>query len=113
VSDDRHAETTRMLRYDAEKKSAIVAYLLLIFVGLLGVHRFYMGAWVSGLVMLGLTVVGFALSVVIVGYLPLLVVCVWWLVDLFLLAGMVKRHNLDLIDRMDVASGDMGRLPPS
>ena len=40
------------MRYDANKRSAVVAYLLWFFVGYLGAHRFYLNHTVSGVVML-------------------------------------------------------------
>lgn len=46
---DREAD----LRFAPGKLSFNAAWLLLTFLGLLGVHRFYMGKWVTGLVYLG------------------------------------------------------------
>jgi TM2 domain-containing membrane protein YozV len=45
---DREAD----LRFAPGKLSFNAAWLLLTFLGLLGVHRFYMGKWVTGLVYL-------------------------------------------------------------
>ncbi len=45
---DREAD----LRFTPGKLSFNAAWLLLTFLGLLGVHRFYMGKWVTGLVYL-------------------------------------------------------------
>jgi len=72
-----------------ERKSALVAYLLWFFVGMLGAHRFYLGRWVSGLIMLVLFGIGSALSFILVGYLPLAIVGLWWLIDALLIPGMI------------------------
>ena len=37
------AGTELMMRYDANKKSVLLAYLIWFFLGLFGVHRFYLG----------------------------------------------------------------------
>lgn len=41
-----------------ERKSKLVAALLAFFLGLLGIHRFYLGYHLIGVVMLGITIVG-------------------------------------------------------
>ena len=80
--------TTRMMRYDAGKKSVGVAYLLWFFLGALGVHRFYLGSWGVGLLLLACTVFS-----VLTLHLSLLVtgaILVW---DLFTIPGKVHRHT--------------------
>jgi len=50
------------------RKSLIVGYLLWFFLGLLGVHRFYTGRWVTGLIWLftgGLLGVGWLIDAVL------------------------------------------------
>ncbi|MBW0157819.1 TM2 domain-containing protein [Sedimentimonas flavescens] len=79
-----------------EASSPFVAYLLWFFLGMLGAHRFYLGRWGSALLMLILFGIGSALSVILVGYLPLAVVGLWWLIDAFLIPGMIERDNDDL-----------------
>ena len=58
-------------------KSTLVAYLLLLFLGGLGIHRFYLGRPISGIFYL-LTLGGFGIG------------C---LIDLFLVPGMVRQEN--------------------
>lgn len=59
-------------------KSRSTAFLLCYFLGLLGVHRFYLRRWPSGILML-LTLGGLA---------------IWWMVDLILIAaGQLKDGN--------------------
>ena len=85
----------RMMRYDAAKKSAGVAYLLLFVLGGLGVHRFYLGHWFTGLVlllMIPLAFASFGLSLLLSGLILFL--------DLFTIGGMVKKHNEKVIRRL-------------
>lgn len=54
---DRQAD----LRFEAGRTDYNLAWILLVFLGPLGIHRFYMGKWISGIVYLltgGLFLVG-------------------------------------------------------
>ena len=64
-------------RYRAGPYDYTVAWLLLTFVGYLGVHRFYLGKWVTGLIWL--------VSVGLFGF--------GWLYDLWTLNGQVSEAN--------------------
>lgn len=86
-----------MMRYDANKKSALIAYLLWFFVGGLGGHRFYLGRVGSGIVMLIITLLSFLLMIVFIGVFGLAFVGLWLLIDAFLIPGMVTDHNNKLI----------------
>ncbi|MEE2907264.1 MAG: NINE protein [Planctomycetota bacterium] len=60
-------------------RSTPIAYLLWFFFGLLGIHRFYLGRPISGVIYLltgGVFLIG-------------------WIVDLFLIPGMVRMENLE------------------
>ena len=46
---------SQILRYHNEKKEMVLAYVLVIFLGLLGIHRFYLGYVGTGFIMLGLS----------------------------------------------------------
>ncbi len=72
-----------------ESPSALVAYLLWFFLGYFGAHRFYLGRWISGLIMLALFGIGSALAFILVGYIPLTFVGLWWVIDAFLIPGMI------------------------
>jgi TM2 domain-containing membrane protein YozV len=87
-------------RVTNEAKSAGVAYLLLIFLGGLGAHRFYLGAPISGILMLLLFVLGSATSFIGVGFLLLAVWGIWWFIDLFLIPGMVSAQKDAVRDRL-------------
>ena len=88
------------MRYDANKKSALVAYLLWLFLGWLGAHRFYLRRYLSGFIMFVLWAVGTLLTIIFVGYLVLAIPVLVWLIDLFLIPGIVRRFNEGLIGRL-------------
>jgi TM2 domain-containing membrane protein YozV len=93
-------ETQKMMRYEANKKSAGVAYLLLILFGGLGVHRFYLGKSGSGVVMLLLTLLGIVLSFAGIGFVLIAIVLLWMFFDLFLIPGMTREYNNKLVDML-------------
>jgi TM2 domain-containing membrane protein YozV len=93
-------DVDRMLWYDANKKSAPVAFLLWWFVGLFGAHRFYLANSGSATIMLALTLVSIPLMCVYVGFFILFAVSVWWLIDAFLIPDMVCNYNNRLIGRL-------------
>ena len=75
------------------ERSVTVAYLLWFFLGGLGAHRFYLRRTGSAIGMLVLWLVGVMTSLVFIGYFFLFVWAIWWIIDLFLTAGMVKHFN--------------------
>ncbi|MCR9070842.1 MAG: TM2 domain-containing protein [Alphaproteobacteria bacterium] len=93
-------DAERIMHYDANKKSMLIAYLLWFFLGVpFAVHRFYLGDVKSALVMLGMWIVFGAVSTLTlgVGSVLLIVPGLWWLLDMFLIPGIVRRKNNDLI----------------
>ena len=89
-----------MMRYDANKRSAGIAYLLWFFLGWLGAHRFYLGRLLSGALMLILTAISTVLTIVVIGHFGLFIVGAWWLVDALLIPGMTRSYNERLIARL-------------
>lgn len=87
----------RMMLYDANKKSAGVAYLLWLFLGFFGAHRFYTGRTGSGAAMLVVTLISYLLTFVLIGYLPLAFIFLVWVVDAFQIPGWIRDHNTRLI----------------
>jgi len=72
-----------LMLYEANKKTALVAYLLWFFLGWFGGHNFYLertGVAVTQLI-LSLTVVGLTITII------------WVLVDAFLIPGWIRRQN--------------------
>ncbi len=63
----------------------IIALLLCFFVGHVGAHRFYMGHTSTGITILVLQLVGWLTVCIFVGFIPLAIVAVWWIVDLVLI----------------------------
>lgn len=84
-------------------KNMLLAYILLIFLGTLGIHRFYLGKTGSAITQLVLTLVGWATAVFVIGFVPLFIVGAWVLVDLFLVPGIVNSAN-DEVEREVISS---------
>jgi TM2 domain-containing membrane protein YozV len=82
-----------------EKPSTGTAYLLAIFLGWFGAHRFYLGRTGSAVTMLILTctIVGIAITLV------------WHFVDLFLIPGMIRERVEQL--RRDFTMEAMAAAP--
>lgn len=72
-----------LMLYEANKKTALVAYLLWFFLGLFGAHNFYLGR-------IGVAVTQLILSLIVVG---MIITVFWVLVDAFLIPGWVRRQN--------------------
>ncbi|MTH77632.1 TM2 domain-containing protein [Paracoccus aestuariivivens] len=82
-----------------DAKSPVVAYLLLIFVGGLGAHRFYLGQIGTAIAMLIMFILGWLTLVIGVGLILLAAVGIWCLVDLFLIPGMIRTDRDALRER--------------
>lgn len=91
----------RLMRFEASKKSVLVAYLLWFFLGWLGVHRFYLGYTMSAVIMVALWLIGTVLSIILIGYVILLIPALWWVVDLFLIPGMARERNHAIIAEIE------------
>jgi TM2 domain-containing membrane protein YozV len=81
-------------------KSKTAAALLAFFLGQLGIHRFYAGKVGTGIVMLLLTIIGYATIAFVVGFFVLAAVGIWILVDfIMILMGKFKDKNGLLIKK--------------
>ena len=89
--------------YDAQKKQPVLAFVLCFFFGMVGAHRFYMGRFSTGALQLLLFLGGIATTWLLVGYVPLALVCLWVIVDCFLVLGWVRQHNFALLNRLERA----------
>jgi len=76
-----------------DAKTSGVAYILWLFLGGLGAHRFYIGRPGSGLAILALMVLGVALTPSPLGSLFLVIGVIWVIVDLFLIPGMIQSQK--------------------
>ena len=77
------SDTRALMLFEANKKTALVAYILWFFLGLVGGHNFYLkrtGVAVTQLI-LTLTLVGMVVTIV------------WAFVDAFLIPGWVRNQN--------------------
>lgn len=83
------------LQYDAQKKSTAAAYILWLFLGGFGVHRFYLGHMASGFGQLALCLLG-----VVTAGAAWAILGLWWLIDAALIPGMVQKRNLDVLERL-------------
>lgn len=90
---DTHQQMLIEQRISNEAKSPLLAYLLLIFVGGLGIHRFYLGRTGSGVAMLLLLILGAVTLPIGVGLILLPALGIWMLADLFLIPGMVNQQR--------------------
>jgi TM2 domain-containing membrane protein YozV len=76
-------DTRVLMLFEANRKTALVAYILWFFLGLFGAHNFYLGRT-------GVAVAQLILSLILVG---LVITFVWVIVDAFLIPGWVRRQN--------------------
>jgi TM2 domain-containing membrane protein YozV len=76
-------DTRAVMLFEANKKTALVAYILWFFLGLLGGHNFYLKRT-------GIAVAQLLLTLTIVG---VVITIVWVPVDAFLIPGWVRNQN--------------------
>lgn len=79
------------------KKSVLIAYVLTVLLGVVGVHRFYVDRSESGFWMMIVFSLG-VLSPTLMGMLMVGVVSIWTLVDLFFIPRLVREYNASMTD---------------
>lgn len=77
-------------------KSLLGAIALWFFFGTIGIHRFYLQRRLA-IPMLILGLLAWIGAPFIIGLFLLIPVGLWWLLDLFFVAGWVREHNAALI----------------
>lgn len=87
------ADAKAIMAFEARKKSVGIAYLIWFFLGGVGGHRFYAGKVRSGAIMLTLWLLSLLLTFFVVGWFGFIVLGIWWVIDAFLLHGIIARHN--------------------
>ncbi|MEZ5735786.1 MAG: TM2 domain-containing protein [Novosphingobium sp.] len=96
----------QQLTFEANRKSTGAAYLLLIFLGGFGAHRFYLGQTGTAIAQLLLG---------LLGWIPLfagwIVLGIWLFVDLFLIPGIIREKNMELVSML--GSGNVSAAQPS
>lgn len=98
-------------RVTNDAKSPVIAYLLLVFLGGFGAHRFYLGKTGTAVTMLILWVLGWVTAVIGVGLILLLAVGIWAFVDLFLIPGMIKTDQQALRQKLAYEMGAYSTHP--
>ena len=83
------------------RKSIPVAYLLWVLLGTFGAHRIYLKRYATGTVLLATALSSFLLmsgafgqTLARVGYATVWIPMVWALVDLFLIPGLKRKHDV-------------------
>jgi TM2 domain-containing membrane protein YozV len=105
------ADTQAIMAFESSKKSTGVAYVLWLFTGGIGGHRFYLGRTGSAVGQLVLSVMGWMLLLAAgFGIVFLIPLGIWLLIDLFLIPGMAEGHNQNLMRRLN---GSVARNQPS
>lgn len=88
------------MRFEASRKSILLAYLIWFFLGYGGVHRMYLGRWGSGIAMLVIFGLSWVLMPVLIGWPIFAVILLWWLVDALLIPGIARRADDRLIETL-------------
>lgn len=88
-----------------EGKSQIVAYLLLLLLWGCGVHRMYLGRFVSGVLMLLIWGIGWLTAPILIGWLPIGFVCLWVIIDMFLIPGMIREDKAIIRQKLLAETG--------
>jgi len=89
TSDDMRA----LLYYQANARSAGIAYAFWFFLGMWGAHRFYCGKVGSAVAQLLITIISIPLCFVLIGLFPLSANAIWVLIDVFLISGWIRESN--------------------
>lgn len=96
-------------RVTNESKSPFVAYLLAILLWGFGAHRFYLGRYMSGAIMLVMSGLGWLTMPILIGWLPIALVAIWMIFDLFLIPGMIREDQAVLRQQLLVEAGGFNR----
>ena len=89
ISSDARA----LMLYNSNSRSMGLSYVLWIFLGGLGGHRFYNGKTGSAVAQLLMSIFGWLLLAAGIGLALLVPLGIWVLVDAFLIPGWIRDHN--------------------
>ena len=79
-------DTRVLMLFDANKKIAVAAYILWLFLGWFGGHNFYLGRT-------GVAIAQLILTLTVIGW---IITIIWVFVDGFLIPSWVRRENNQL-----------------
>ena len=83
-------DTRVLILFEANRKLAVVAYILWVFLGWFGGHNFYLGR-------IGVAVTQLILTLTVIGW---LITIFWVVVDGFLIPGWVRDRNNLLAEQL-------------
>ena len=89
ISDDTRA----LLHYQANAKSAGLAFVFWWFLGMFGAHRFYCDKNNSAVAQLLITVISIPLWFLLIGFVSLFANAIWVFTDVFLISGWIRESN--------------------
>lgn len=98
----QQSETARLMMYDARKKSVLVAYIFWFFFGWAAGHRLYMRKFGTAILQLLLPWI-FVLAGLVIhpsAFFLLIIPAIWFLLDAFLIPGMIRKFNMTLVDSL-------------
>lgn len=93
------------LVYLSERKHLWIAYILLIFLGAFGIHRFYIGNNKIGFIELLSTIIATTTFFINpeISIIFMILICICLLVDLFVIPSTIKWQNYNLLKRLNLA----------
>ena len=95
---------------ERNKKSTATAYLLLIFLGAIGAHKFYLKKPVWGVLYLIFCIIGWLTIAIGIGAFILTILGIALLVDIFKIPNQIKKHEdeiiKELLDRFEAQNMD-------
>lgn len=95
------ADPSKQRRWEANRKSVSKAYLLWLFLGPFGGHRFYLGYPASAIFMIMLTTLALLTTLVsFAGVILFAPPALWLLVDGFIIPAIVRHQNGRLIEQI-------------
>lgn len=97
---DTNKELLIEQRVANETRSALVAYVLLFLLWGCGVHRMYLGRWLSGFLMLAMWGLGWLTAPILIGWPLIALVTIWVVIDIFLIPGMIRDDQDEIRRRL-------------
>lgn len=88
-----------MIRFEAQKKSAGLAFVLCWVLGMWGAHRFYMKK-PHAVTKLVCTLISIPLCFILIGFIWIMANGIWTFIDLFYISGWVKEYNTALLTKI-------------